>query len=83
MASVQAYIGEPGMVRQHQVDLQAGARLSGRRARCPCGHRPDGGQPARIFSAAMFPPGPGDQRPPGYLYIVLDGAARSQVAPGR
>ena len=34
----------------------------------------------RIFSAAMFPPRAGDPRPPGYLYVVLDGQARDLVA---
>jgi hypothetical protein len=61
------------------VDLQAvRAFLAG--APLPLrGTDPMGGQP-RIFSAAMFPPRAGRQRPPGYLYIVLDGGARSQVA---
>ncbi len=77
---VAAYIGEPGMVRQPQVDLQpvraflAGAALPLR------GTDPMGGNTARIFSAAMFAPNPGQAKPPGYLYIVLDGAARTQVA---
>jgi len=34
----------------------------------------------KVFSAAMFPPRPGDTRPPGYLYIVLEGRAREQVS---
>ena len=77
---VAAYIGEPGMVRQHQVDLQpvrdflAGAALPLR------GSDPMGSGITRIFSAAMFPPRAGDARPPGYLYVVLDGRARDQVA---
>ena len=77
---VDAYIGEPGMVRQHQVALQpvrdflAGAALPLR------GTDPMGGDTPRIFSAAMFPPLPGQAAPPGYLYVVLDGAARSGVA---
>jgi signal transduction histidine kinase len=76
---VQHYLGEPGMVRQHQVDLQAvrdflaGAELPLR------GTDPMGSAVPRIFSAAMFPPRPGDTRPPGYLYVVLDGSAREQV----
>lgn len=77
---VEAYIGDPGMVRQHQVDLDAvRAFLAG--APLPLrGTDPMGGAQGRIFSAAMFPPRPGDVRPPGYLYIVLDGLARDQVA---
>jgi signal transduction histidine kinase len=77
---VEAYIGEPGMVRRHQVDLDAvRAFLAG--APLPLrGTDPMGGAQTRIFSAAMFPPRPGDVRPPGYLYIVLDGQARDQVA---
>jgi signal transduction histidine kinase len=39
----------------------------------------DAGAP-RIFSVAMFAPRPGDSKPPGYLYIVLDGQARALVA---
>ncbi len=77
---VAAYIGEPGMVRQHQVDLLpvreflAGAALPLR------GSDPMGSGIPRIFSAAMFAPKAGDARPPGYLYVVLDGRARDQVA---
>lgn len=77
---VKAYIGEPGMVRQHQVALQpvrdflAGAALPLR------GTDPMGGPVPRLFSAAMFAPQPGQTEPPGYLYIVLDGGAREAVA---
>ena len=77
---VTAYIGEPGMVRQEQVDLRpvraflAGAALPLR------GTDPMGSVEPRIFSAAMFPPRATDLRPPGYLYVVLDGQARDQVA---
>jgi signal transduction histidine kinase len=77
---VDAYIGEPGMVRRDRVALGpvraflAGAALPLR------GTDPKTGRDDRIFSAAMFPPGPGDARPPGYLYIVLEGQARTQVA---
>ncbi len=77
---VMAYIGEPGMVRQPRVDLQPVRRfLAGDRLPL-LGTDPMGGKLPRIFSAAMFPPAPGDSRPPGYLYIVLDGNAREQVA---
>ena len=77
---VSAYIGEPGMVRQQQVDLVAvRAFLAG--AALPLrGTDPMGSGTPRIFSAAMFAPRPGDARPPGYLYVVLDGQARDQVA---
>jgi signal transduction histidine kinase len=77
---VQHYIGEPGMVRQHQVDLAAvRAFLAG--ADLPLrGTDPMGSGTARIFSAAMFPERAGDLRPPGYLYIVLDSPARDAVA---
>jgi len=77
---VQHYIGEPGMVRQHQVNLDAvRAFLAG--ADLPLhGTDPMGSEVPRIFSAAMFPPRAGDTRPPGYLYVVLDGSAREQVA---
>ena len=79
---VAAYIGEPGMVRQHQVDLQpvrdflAGAHLPLR------GTDPMGSETKRIFSAAMFPPRAGDARPPGYLYVVLDSQARELMSAG-
>ncbi len=77
---VQHYIGEPGMVREQQVDLGAvRAFLAG--AALPLhGTDPMGSGVPRIFSAAMFPPRAGDSRPPGYLYVVLDGSAREQVA---
>jgi signal transduction histidine kinase len=77
---VQHYIGEPGMVRQAQVDLVpvraflAGAVLPLR------GTDPMGSGVPRIFSAAMFPVRAGDARPPGYLYVILDSQARDAVA---
>ncbi len=77
---VQHYIGEPGMVRQYQVDLEViRAFLAG--AELPLlGTDPMGSGTPRIFSAAMFPVRAGDLRPPGYLYIVLDSPARDAVA---
>lgn len=77
---VQHYIGEPGMVRQFQVDLEAiRAFLAG--ARLPLrGTDPMGSGVPRVFSAAMFPVRGGDPRPPGYLYIVLDSPTRDAVA---
>lgn len=77
---VQHYIGEPGMVRQYQVDLEviraflAGADLPLR------GTDPMGSGVPRAFSAATFAVRAGDLRPPGYLYIVLDSPARDAVA---
>ena len=74
------YLGEPGMVRTPRVELEpvrqflAGARLPLR------GTDPMGSGQGRLFSAAMFPARPGQDRPPGYLYIVLDGAVRQQAA---
>lgn len=77
---VQHYIGEPGMVRQHHVGLDAiRAFLAG--APLPLrGTDPMGSGVPRIFSAAMFPVRPGEVRPPGYLYVVLDSPARGAVA---
>ena len=77
---VDAYLGEPGMVRQPQVDLSAVRRfLAG--APLPLrGTDPMNADQPRLFSAAMFPPRAGDTRPPGYLYVVLDGGAREGVA---
>jgi len=77
---VQAYIGDPGMVRQEQVDLQAVRDFLAGAALPLRGTDPMGSGIPRIFSAAMFPPRAADARPPGYLYVVLDGQAREQVA---
>jgi signal transduction histidine kinase len=75
---VQAYIGEPAMVRQEQVDLQVVRDFLAGDALPLRGTDPMGSGMARIFSAAMFPPRPTDTRPPGYLYVILDGQAREQ-----
>ena len=78
--AVMGYIGDASKVQTHQVDLQpvrlflAGAALPLR------GTDPMGGSTTRIFSAAMFPPVPGQGAPPGYLYVVLDGGDRAAVA---
>jgi signal transduction histidine kinase len=77
---VNAYLGEPGMVREAQVDLNPVRAFLGGAALPLRGTDPMGSGAPRIFSAAMFPPQPGDARPPGYLYVVLDGQARAQVA---
>ena len=77
---VAAYIGEPGMVRVEQVDLAPVRAFLGGAALPLRGTDPMGAGASAIFSAAMFAPRPGDTRPPGYLYVVLDGQARGQVA---
>ena len=77
---VQHYIGEPGMVRQHQVDLDADPRLPGRCATAAARHRPDGRGRAAHLQRSDVPGAAGDVRPPGYLYVVLDGPARGAVA---
>jgi signal transduction histidine kinase len=74
---VQNYIGEPGMVRQHQIDKAALNRFLGGAPLPLYGTDPMGGDAARLFSVAMFPAQAGTA---GYLYIVLDGPARSAVA---
>jgi signal transduction histidine kinase len=74
---VQNYIGEPGMVRQHQVDKTALKLFLGGAPLPLYGTDPMGGNVNRLFSVAMFPAPAGSA---GYLYIVLDGAARSAVA---
>ena len=80
--AVAHYIGHPGMVRQFKVDLDpVRSFLSG--GVLPLRGTDPMATPAshakRIFSAAMFAPRPGDSRPPGYLYIVLDSQVRDQV----
>ncbi len=76
---VQNYIGEPGMVRDHQIDTVALGRFLGGAPLPLYGTDPMGGGATRLFSVAMFPASAGTA---GYLYIVLDGAARSAVARG-
>jgi signal transduction histidine kinase len=77
---VDAYLGEAGMVRVLQVDLHAVREFLAGAALPLRGTDPMGSGSGRVFSAAMFAPRPGETRPPGYLYIVLDGAARLQVS---
>ncbi len=74
---VQNYIGEPGMVRQHQIDKAALGRFLGGAALPLYGTDPMGGEASRLFSVARFAAGAGTA---GYLYIVLDSPARSAVA---
>ncbi len=77
---VAAYVGEPGMVREPQVDLAAVRAFLADAPLPLLGTDPMGSNQRRIFSAAMFAPRAGDARPPGYLYVVLDGGARDTVA---
>ncbi len=77
---VDAYIGEPGMVREHQVNLDAVRAFLGGAPLPLQGTDPmaaPGSGVQRVFSAAMFAPRAGDTRPPGYLYVVLDSPARA------
>lgn len=74
------YLGEPGMVRVSSVDLEPVRRFLAGQSLPLRGTDPMGSGAGRLFSAAMFPPRPGQQRPPGYLYVVLDGAARQQAS---
>jgi signal transduction histidine kinase len=77
---VEAYIGEPGMVRDKKVDMKAvGAFLSGNPLPIY------GSDPMRVgqksvFSVAKFQPRTIANNPPGYLYIVLDGTSRDTLA---
>ncbi|MCU0868310.1 MAG: sensor histidine kinase [Burkholderiales bacterium] len=77
---VAEYLGEPGMVRTPSVDLDPIRRFLAGGALPLRGTDPMGTGASRLFSAAMFPPVPGVDRPPGYLYVVLDGAARREAA---
>ncbi len=75
---VDAYIGEPGMVRTEQVDLPRVRAFLGGADLPLLGTDPMGG-PDRIFSAAMFPPGRGQAQPSGYLYVVLEGSGKTDL----
>ncbi len=77
---VGAYLGEPGMVRQEQVDLGPVKAFLANAALPVLGTDPMGSGVGRIFSASMFPRRAGDDRAPGYLYVVLDGQTRDQLA---
>lgn len=77
---VSNYIGEPGMVRQPLVDLAPIRRFLEGAPLPLLGTDPMDASASRIFSVAMFAPRNGDSKPPGYLYVVLDGQARSLVA---
>ncbi|HUG25661.1 sensor histidine kinase [Piscinibacter sp.] len=77
---VRSHAGDANAVRLPQVDL---APVRGFLAGAPLplhGTDPKGSSAGKLFSAAMFPPRPGDARPPGYLYVVLDGEQRTLVA---
>ncbi|MDH3460079.1 MAG: HAMP domain-containing histidine kinase [Burkholderiaceae bacterium] len=77
---VRTFSGDPSVVRTPQVDLlPVRAFLQG--APLPMrGTDPRAVGERKIFSAAMFPPRPGDVRPPGYLYVVLEGQERAHVS---
>jgi hypothetical protein len=80
-AQVRSYLGEPGAVREPRVDMGAmNAFLSG--APLPLlGSDPKAPGAPKIFSVAPFP-GTADGSTPGYLYVVLNGEARTRVAAG-
>jgi len=79
-ARVRTYLGEPGAVREPQVDMAAVRDfLSG--APMPLlGTDPKSPGAPKIFSAAPFPTRPGGTGAPGYLYVVLNGEAHTRVA---
>ncbi len=77
---VAEYLGEPGMVRTGYVDLAPLQRFFAGAPLPLHGTDPMGSGAGRLFSAAPFPPRAGDVRPPGYLYVVLDGAPRLRAA---
>lgn len=80
-AQVRSYLGEPGAVREPRVDMGAmNAFLSG--APLPLlGSDPKAPGAPKIFSVAPFPR-TADGSTPGYLYVVLNGEARTRVAAG-
>jgi signal transduction histidine kinase len=77
---ISAYLGDPHAVRTRQIDLRPVRDFLGGSALPLRGTDPKTPGEAKIFSAAMFPPKTSDARPPGYLYVVLEGAERAQVA---
>lgn len=77
---ISAYLGDPQAVRTRQINLDPVRAFLGGSALPLRGTDPKAPDDGKIFSAAMFPPRPGDTRPPGYLYVVLEGAERAQVA---
>ena len=77
---VDAYIGQPGMVRRDRVDLSPVRKFLAGEQFPLRGTDPMGTPDPRLFSAAMFPSRTGDAGPPGYLYIVLDGGPNARSA---
>lgn len=75
---VVTYLGDQTMVRQHQVALDPVRAFLANQSLPIRGTDPMDPAAQRLFSAAMFPQIEGQQSPPGYLYIVLDGAPRLQ-----
>jgi signal transduction histidine kinase len=77
---VKSYLGDSNMVRTPQVDLAPVRAFLSNQAFPIRSTDPMGGSDAKLFSAAMFPAAIGQTSPPGYLYVVLDGAARESIA---
>ncbi len=77
---VEAYIGEPGMVRDKQVDMQAVAGFLAGNPLPIYGSDPMRIGQRSVFSVAKFTPRTIANKPPGYLYIVLDGTSRDAIA---
>lgn len=77
---VQAYLGDAGRQPLPPVDLAPLRRFLEGAALPLRSTDPMAPGAQRLFSVARFPPRPGSAQPAGYLYVVLDGAARAQVA---
>jgi signal transduction histidine kinase len=78
---VQHYIGAPGMVRQFQMDPEPIRQFLDGAALPLWGTDPMGGDALRLISVGAFPAG-AEAGSAGYIYIVLDGPARSAVSAG-
>jgi signal transduction histidine kinase len=77
---VKSYLGDASKVQKRQIDL-APIRSFLNGSTLPIrGTDPMDGPDTKLFSAAMFPLAAGQTTPPGYLYVVLDGAARESIA---
>ncbi len=79
---VRAAIGDPEAVQDRQVDIEAVRAFLGGAPLPLLGTDPRAPGQRKVFSAAMFPPLPGNPEPPGYLYVVLDGEAQARAASG-
>jgi signal transduction histidine kinase len=78
--NVKTYLGDIKLVTCPQVDVEAIRQFLSGAALPIRGTDPMGDMSGKLFSAAMFPAKPGQTTPPGYLYVVLDGAARDSIA---